>query len=233
MSVIPAAKIGCHIHGILLTKSRTDRKPTKEDISMNYILASKSPRRKEILENIGLKFDIVTSPTDETCAEHDPCRYVKALAERKGRAVLNHLRKNNALAPDTLVIASDTVVACDGEILGKPRDRADATRMLEMFSGKTHIVVSGIALLSESHTAVDAEITEVVFDKIPEHEIDLYTATDEPYDKAGAYAIQGFASLWIKGIRGDYFNVVGFPVKCFANLLKRDFSVSLADEIGK
>lgn len=200
---------------------------------MNYILASKSPRRKEILENIGLHFHIVTVPTDETCAEHDPCRYVTELAVRKGHAVLEQLQKNGKLTPDTLIIASDTVVACNGEILGKPQDRTDAARMLKMFSDKTHTVVSGVAILSENHTAVDAEITEVVFDKIPPHEIDLYTATDEPYDKAGAYAIQGFASLWIKGIRGDYFNVVGFPVKRFSEMLKREFGISLADEIGK
>ena len=200
---------------------------------MNLILASKSPRRKEILENIGLSFTVVTADADETCFETDPCEYVKALALRKGEAILEHLSQGKGLTTDTLIIAADTVVVVDGEILGKPKNPADAARMLLAFSGRSHQVISGIALLTKDKAVARAEITTVFFDKVPEHEIEQYVATSEPYDKAGAYAIQGFASLWIRGIEGDYFNVVGFPVKCFADLLLQEFGISLADIIGE
>ena len=195
---------------------------------MNFILASKSPRRKEILENIGLDFTVITADADETCFETDPEEYVKVLALRKGEAVLERLRQSGALTPDTLIIASDTVVALENEILGKPRDKGDAARMLRAFSGKAHRVISGVALLTPEKTAVCAEVTRVLFDTVPENEIESYIATSEPYDKAGAYAIQGFAALWIRGIEGDYFNVVGFPLKRFADLLREEFSLSLA-----
>ncbi|MBO4979955.1 MAG: septum formation protein Maf [Clostridia bacterium] len=198
---------------------------------MTFILASKSPRRREILENIGLAFSVVTADADETCAKTDPCEYVKELALRKGEAVLRTLRQSGKLTSDTIVIASDTVVALENEILGKPRDKADAERMLRAFSGKEHRVISGIALLTEQKRVACAEVTRVLFDDIPEREIAKYVSTSEPYDKAGAYAIQGFAALWIRGIKGDYFNVVGFPLKRFADFLREEFSLSLADYI--
>lgn len=196
---------------------------------MKFILASKSPRRKEILENIGLDFEIITADCDETCHLEDPSDYVRELALRKGNAVREQLLQNGGIDDNTLIIAADTVVACGNEILGKPKNPEDAARMLRMFSGKTHSVISGIALLGSEKTAARAETTLVCFDRIPEKEIEQYIATDEPHDKAGAYAIQGFASLWIKGIEGDYFNVVGFPVKCFNDLLRDQFDISLAD----
>lgn len=195
---------------------------------MNFILASKSPRRKEILENIGLKFTVVTADADETCDETDPEEYVKVLALRKGEAVLEGLRQSGSLTPNTVIIASDTVVALEDEILGKPRDKADAARMLNAFSGKAHRVISGVALLTNEKRGVCAEITRVLFDEIPQAEIAQYIETSEPYDKAGAYAIQGFAALWIRGIEGDYFNVVGFPLKRFSDLLREKFGLSLA-----
>ncbi len=199
---------------------------------MNFILASKSPRRKEILENIGLNFTVVTADADETCYETDPCEYVKVLALRKGEAVFDALRQGGRMTPDTVVIASDTVVALENEILGKPKDKADAERMLRAFSDGAHRVISGVAILTEQKTAVCAEVTRVLFDKIPDVEIAQYIATSEPYDKAGAYAIQGFAALWIRGIEGDYFNVVGFPLKRFADLLREEFSISLAAHLS-
>jgi len=198
---------------------------------MKFILASKSPRRKEILENIGLDFKILAADADETCHETDPSEYVKMLALRKGNAVLEQLRASGEMTKDTMIIASDTVVATEDEILGKPRDPADAARMLLSLSGRSHRVISGIALLTDKKASVQAETTRVIFDKIPEREIEQYLATSEPYDKAGAYAIQGFASLWIKGIEGDYFNVIGFPVKCFADLLRDDYGISLAEAV--
>lgn len=200
---------------------------------MQFILASKSPRRKEILENIGLKFEILTENADETCHETAPHEYVKALALRKGEATRARLLEGGNMTKDTLIIAADTIVVADGEILGKPKDPEDAARMLRMFSGKAHHVISGIALLTKDKEIARAETTKVIFDKVPEREIEQYIATSEPYDKAGAYAIQGFASLWITGIEGDYFNVVGFPVKCFADLLSEEFGISLAETVRK
>ncbi len=200
---------------------------------MQFILASKSPRRKEILENLGLKFEIITADCDETCDLVNPSDYVTELALRKGNAVRERLLQNGGISDDTLIIAADTVVVSGGKILGKPKKPEDAARMLRMFSGKTHSVISGIALLSSGKTAARAETTLVNFDHVPEKEIAQYIATSEPYDKAGAYAIQGFASLWITGIEGDYFNVVGFPVKCFCVLLREQFGLSLADCLQK
>ena len=181
---------------------------------MKIILASKSPRRREILENLGLKFDIIVADADETSDIRDPHGLVSTLAARKGRAVLERLGED---AKDTLIIASDTLVYADGEFLGKPRDRGDAERMIRMLSGNSHDVVSGIYLYCCGREATAAAATRVTFDKMTEDEIAAYLATDEPYDKAGAYAIQGKASAYISGIEGDYFNVVGLPV----NLLKK------------
>ncbi len=196
---------------------------------MKLILASKSPRRREILESLDLTFDIVTADTDESCSLVDPSDYVKALAIRKGEAVRELLLAEGRDLSDTLIVASDTVVAAAGKILGKPHDRADAERMLRLLSGKSHAVISGIAVLSADKTVAEAEATEVLFDRIEEAELSRYLDSDEPYDKAGAYAIQGFASLWISGILGDYFNVVGFPTHRFRRLLHAEFGLSLTD----
>lgn len=187
----------------------------------HYVLASKSPRRSEILQNLGIRFAVVTAETDETSALADPERLVEELSRRKGEAVLALLRERGELSPDTVILSSDTVVALDGEILGKPRDRADAERMLRALSGRRHKVISGVCLLSESGAGVSHEVTEVEFDEIPEASLARYLDSAEPYDKAGAYAIQGMASAWIKGIHGCYFNVVGLPVHRL-NLLHRE-----------
>lgn len=196
---------------------------------MNLILASKSPRRKEILENLGVKFDILTLETDENTDETRPEKYVEELAKRKGEAVRDKLIKEDALCKSTVILACDTVVVSpDGEIMGKPRDRADAYRMLSAFSGKTHRVISGIALLSHDVCVTASETTLVCFDTVSESEINTYISTPEPYDKAGAYAIQGYASLWIDKIDGDYFNVVGLPVKRVSDTLRSAFGVSLS-----
>ncbi len=188
---------------------------------MNYILASQSPRRREILTSLGLSFEVVTSEADESSTVTDPPRLVEELSRRKGEAVRDHLREMGRDVSDTLIIASDTVVAIDSEILGKPRDREDAARMLRLYSGRTHEVVSGICLIAGNRIASAHEITEVEFDTLDEDAILRYISTAEPYDKAGAYAIQGLASAYIKGIHGDYFNVVGLPVHCMNQLHKR------------
>lgn len=189
---------------------------------MKFILASKSPRRREILSDLGLQFDIITADTDESCDIKDPQAFVKELALRKGRAVAENIDN------DTIIIASDTVVSCGGEILGKPRDRADAKRMLDMLSGSKHDVISGIALITKGKEAVASEVTHVIFDNLTDSDKEIYLNSDEPYDKAGAYAIQGLASMWIKGIEGDYFNVVGLPVKRLHDLLLTEFGINMA-----
>ena len=196
---------------------------------MNLILASKSPRRKEILENLGVKFEIITCETDEHTVERDGKKYVEEIAFRKGDAVRELLESKGEFDNETLILSSDTVVvSADGEIMGKPKDRADAKRMILAFSGKPHFVISGIALITKNKTVVTNECTTVFFDEVDELDIENYLDTDEAYDKAGAYAIQGYASLWINGIKGDYFNVVGLPVKKLADTLKKEFNFKLA-----
>lgn len=194
---------------------------------MNYILASKSPRRKEILETLGIEFEIVTADTDETCDERDPHRLVEILSERKGLAVRDMLLSTGRDLSDTVIISSDTVVAVDGEILGKPHDSDDARRMLGMLSGRTHEVVSGIALIGAHAKGVSHEVTEVTFDTWDDRTVEHYITVAQPYDKAGAYAIQGLASAWIKGICGDYFNVVGLPVHRLNTLYTEIFGKNL------
>ena len=189
---------------------------------MKYILASASPRRKEILENLGLCFDVITSDADETCTLTDPEEFTRELSGRKGEAVRDMLLSKGELDADTVIIASDTVVACDGEILGKPHGRADAERMIRMLSGKSHTVTSGIALLYQDKVYTDAATTRVTFDTLDEDFISEYISSDEPYDKAGGYAIQGKAAPVISGIEGCYFNVVGLPVNCMCKLAKKN-----------
>ena len=176
------------------------------------ILASKSPRRREILENLGIAFEIVTAETDESSTQCDPRLLVEELSLRKAQAVRDRLADEGRLDADCVILASDTVVAVDGAILGKPRDAADARCMIERLSGRRHEVISGIALIGNGVCGATHEVTEVEFDTPDAEALERYLATAEPYDKAGAYAIQGTASLWIRGIRGCYFNVVGLPV---------------------
>ncbi len=179
---------------------------------MRVILASKSPRRREILSTLGVKFEILSADADERSDIAVPEALVRELALRKGRATREVLRKRDEWNDDTLIIASDTVVAIADEILGKPRDDADAKRMLRALSDSTHRVISGVALLCGEREIADFDSTGVRFSAMSEADIDWYVASGEPSDKAGAYAVQGLASLWIKGLDGDYFNVVGLPV---------------------
>ena len=193
---------------------------------MRIILASKSPRRKEILEDLGLEFEIIVADADESSDIREPKRLVETLASRKGRAVLEKLGGG---VSDTLIIASDTLVYADGEFLGKPRDRADAERMIRKLSGNSHSVVSGLYLFLDGKEVSAAAETRVIFDAMSDGEIAAYLDTSEPYDKAGAYAIQGKAGAYIKGIEGDYFNVVGLPVNLMKNTLKESFSIELCE----
>lgn len=190
---------------------------------MRVVLASKSPRRREILENLGLKFDIVVADADERCDEKDPERRVAMLASIKGRAALDMIEDKD----DLLIIASDTLVYALGEFLGKPRDREDAERMMRLLSGRAHSVVSGLYLWYNGREYSSAAATRVIFDEMCDDEIESYISTDEPYDKAGGYAVQGLASLYVKGIEGDYFNVVGLPVNMLYKALKNEFGIDI------
>ena len=177
------------------------------------ILASASPRRRELLINAGFSFQVESIPVDEDPRPgEDPIHLVKRLAREKAEAVFNAQQKPNSSSAPLLVLGADTVVICDREILNKPVDDADAARMLRQLSGRTHQVITGVCLISPLGAEVAAETTRVTLLTLSDEEIRAYVATGEPMDKAGAYAIQGRASRWIPRIVGCYFNVVGLPV---------------------
>ncbi len=182
---------------------------------MKIVLASKSPRRKEILENLGFKFSVVTKDTDESSTETDPKALTKELAFRKGKAVAETINER-----DVLVISSDTVVWCDGKILGKPKNEAEAKEMLKLLSGRRHTVTSGLSLFFNGKIVTDSEDTDVYFADLTDDFIEKYVASGEPMDKAGSYAVQGVASMYIEKLHGCYFNVVGLPVRLLCKLLK-------------
>jgi septum formation protein len=191
------------------------------------ILASQSPRRAELLRNVGIAFEVRPAEIDESVRQgEDPFAYVKRLAREKALEALK-------TAPEgAVVLAADTTVVVEAEILGKPLDEADARRMLEQLSGRAHQVTTGVCIAFRDVDGavvaeVDAEVTEVEFAAMSAEEIVAYVASGEPMDKAGAYAIQGRASQWIPRIRGCYFNVVGLPVARVCAMLARarkDFS---------
>lgn len=181
------------------------------------ILASKSPRRRDLFTSLGLDFTVTVTDTDESIPDGTPPdEAVKLLAERKARAV-------SASAPDSVVIGADTVVYLpEGNIiLGKPKDDEDAKRILRMLSGNTHYVYTGVAVAEGDNCTVDAEVTAVRFRKITDVEIDDYIKTNEHADKAGAYGIQSLGGIFVDGIDGDYFNVTGMPKSLTAKLLYR------------
>ena len=194
---------------------------------MRIVLASKSPRRREILSMLGLKFDIISADADESSELTDPAQLVRELSLRKARATKALLEQRGEWNDDTLIIASDTVVAVNGAILGKPRDEADAARMLSLLSGRTHQVISGVSLLYGARERADFDVTCVHFCDMTPSEIELYVSSGEPMDKAGAYAVQGLASVYIKGLEGDYFNVVGLPVHKLDTMLRALLGISL------
>jgi len=179
------------------------------------ILASQSPRRRELLPKIGItEFDVVESGADEQAIRAaTPAEYVRLAALEKGRAVAQQY-------PDAVVIAADTVVVFGDEILGKPRDEADAQRMLRMLSGNVNQVLSGVAVLRGGREYVDAETSDVYFRQLTDGEIRAYIAGGEPMDKAGAYGAQGQAALFVTRIDGDFFNVMGLPLYRLGALLK-------------
>jgi len=187
---------------------------------MKIILASASPRRQELLKLIFPQFEILPADVDETlpaglaaekCAEY--------LAEKKAKKVSGQF-------PDALVIGCDTIVVCKDKILGKPMDKDEAFNMLSFLSGKIHKVITGVCICFDGETKVFSELTEVEFYPLSDAEINRYIETGEPFDKAGAYGIQGKGALFVKGICGDFFNVVGLPV----SHLKKELEVYNGDD---
>jgi septum formation protein len=177
------------------------------------ILASASPRRHELLTQAGVAFTAAAAGINEDLLPNEAAAaYVQRLAEEKAQAVWNSHRSADAPDDPLLVLGADTCVVCDGHILGKPMDTADARRMLELLSGRTHAVLSGLAVVTGRRIVRDLEITQVTFNCLNDSEIAQYIASGEPLDKAGAYAIQGYAARWIPRIEGCYFNVMGLPI---------------------
>jgi len=193
------------------------------------VLASASPRRQELLRNAGIQFVVQSSNVAELPKEgENPRACAERLARGKALAVFRQ-------RPNDFILGADTIVIVDGQILGKPQDSADATRMLHLLSGRTHEVTTGVCLLARQANArlgtanrelrtgfedTRSETTLVAIRALSDDEIRSYVATGEPMDKAGAYAIQGIASRWISRIEGDYFNVVGLPVALVYRMLR-------------
>ena len=183
----------------------------------HIILASKSPRRQELLRGMGVEFSIMTKETDESFPPEMPLDEVpKYLSLQKSLAF-----KDNELPADYLLITSDTVVICEGEILGKPKDKADAVRMLRLLSGKTHHVVTGVTVRSAEKTESFAVRSNVTFATLDDEEIDYYIEHCKPYDKAGAYGIQEWIGyVGISGLEGSFYNVMGLPTRKLYGVLK-------------
>ena len=170
------------------------------------ILASKSPRRKQLLSMMGLEFTVQTADIDETMdPSQTPAHEVAAVSARKAEKIA-------ALHPQDVIVSADTIVVIDGKILGKPKDEQDAARMLRLLSGRTHTVYTGLTVHANGKANTQVVSTGVTFRDLSNAEIAAYIETKEPMDKAGAYGIQGLGARFVKGIRGDYNNVVGLPV---------------------
>lgn len=192
-------------------------------MSKKIILASGSPRRAEILKNVGIDFTIVKSQADESAVNPEGIPvdlYVQELALLKATEVYGKVSVENGL-----IIGADTVVAIDGKILGKPRDDAHAFEMLKALSGKTHQVYTGFCVIrsQDGYSVCGSDCTQVTFAELSDEEISEYIHTGETGDKAGAYAIQGRGAMLVEKISGDYFNVVGLPVRKLVKLMKKEF----------
>ena len=186
---------------------------------MQLILASQSPRRKELMGLFRIPFSVQAADIDETMDPALPPYDEVARVSRLKAEATPH-------KDDDVVIAADTIVVCNGSVLGKPKDEADAFRMLKLLSGSDHQVMTGLAVLRGSHAAVCTEVTDVHFRALTDREILAYIRTGEPMDKAGSYGIQGGGALFVERLAGDYYNVMGLPVCRLAQILK-----SLAPEL--
>ncbi len=183
-------------------------------MSIPVILASKSPRRKELLEKCGIFFSCVPAEIEETLKDpSDLAGSLKDLSYRKARSVLQE-------HPGSLVIGSDTIVVCDGEVLGKPHDEQEAYEMLRKLSGRQHQVMTGLCFISSERTYTDVTVSDVYFQELTDEEIWDYIRSGECMDKAGAYGIQGLGGRFITSIRGDFYSIMGLPVNLVYNELK-------------
>ena len=191
---------------------------------MDIILASQSPRRRELLGQMGLKGFKVTSPDVDEMVDGNlpPAQIVEELSLRKAAAVAEHADE------DDLIIAADTVVVLEGAVLGKPEDEREAFSMLSALSGNRHYVYTGVTVIRGDKPVTQHEMTAVSFRELEPEEITNYIATGEPMDKAGAYGIQGLGALLVSGIDGDYFNVMGLPVYRLGRILA-DFGLDLME----
>ena len=184
---------------------------------MNLILASGSPRRRELLAQMGVpQFEVVPALGEEIASPGlSPAQLVEVLSRQKAEEVAVQA------GPDDVVIAADTVVAVDGAVLGKPRDPADAARMLSLLSGRAHTVYTGVTVRRGTFSRTAHEATQVRFRPLTQSEISAYIATGEPMDKAGAYGVQGLGALLVERLDGDFFNVMGLPVLRLSRMLER------------
>lgn len=190
---------------------------------MNIILASASPRRKEILENASVKFEVMASCIEElTLDGESPCQMVMRLAFEKGMYIASRKKSD-------LIISADTIVVIDNTVLGKPENEIEARKMITSLSGRTHQVITGISLinLDNNKKIIDYVISNVKFKNLSEEDINDYIRTKESLDKAGAYGIQGYGALLVDEIQGDYFNIVGLPISRLSDLLKKHFNINL------
>lgn len=198
--------------------------------NIDIVLASSSPRRKEILTNLGVRFRIVVSESDENIAEPmPPDRLVCALAEKKCADVLEKLKAEDSLSEHTLVIACDTLVVYGAMAIGKPLDEAHAVLTLGMLSDSWHSVYSGLAVYYKGRIVCRTARTDVKFREIPEDEIMAYVESGEPMGKAGSYAIQMKGAAFVDRIEGEFNNVVGLPVSVMLSLLREEFGISSMD----
>ena len=180
----------------------------------NIVLASGSPRRKELVTRLGWTFTVIAPDVDEDVSGA-PESVVELLSERKARAAAN--------MADGIILAADTLVALDDEVLGKPKDEADARRMLRQLSGRTHQVYTGVCMLDARSERMEkvVERSDVTFRPLTDEEIEAYIATGEPMDKAGAYGVQGTARAFVTGINGEFENVMGLPISVLPGLYDR------------
>ncbi len=189
-----------------------------------FVLASASPRRREILDILKIDYDVIKSDADESAVDKniEPSLYVQELALLKGADVAKNLKSK-------IVISADTIVYYDTEVLGKPADEEDAFRMLSKLSGQVHTVYTGVCVMNTDtmFTVCETGATKVKFKKLSDEKIRAYIKTGEPMDKAGAYAVQGLGATLIEKIDGDYFNVVGLPLEITAHILEDEFNIEL------
>ncbi|RLG74587.1 MAG: septum formation protein Maf [Thermoprotei archaeon] len=188
---------------------------------LKILFVTSSPRRIKLLKKYHLNFEIIKPAREPEITLRDPCMTAILKAERKIHSTLSKIPNN------TVVIAADTVIYIGGEVIGKPKDINDAINILKRLSGKTHSVITALVLKTKDKTVKKCVKTLVRFKKLSMKEIMFYVKTGEPLDKAGAYAIQGYAAFFVKGIKGDYYNILGLPLNAMYNILKKEFKLNV------